>query len=57
MEEHRCKNSGALLFTPGPADKEIINIKNENKDLRKRLSALELLIKKPKKKPRIKKTK
>ena len=56
MEEYRCKNSGALLFSHGPAENEFKEMKKENLELKKRLDTLESLIKKsikktPKKKP------
>lgn len=46
MKESRCKNSRALLFHPGPEDKETIDLKQKNKSLEDRIDALEEMVNK-----------
>ena len=44
MKESRCKNSGALLFTPGPVENETIRIREDNKKLNEKVAKLEKLV-------------
>jgi hypothetical protein len=44
MKEHRCINSGALLFTPGPGDLETIRIREDNKALSEKVDRLEKMV-------------
>jgi hypothetical protein len=44
MREHRCKNSGALLFNIGPREKETLSLKKETKELKERIEKLEAII-------------
>jgi hypothetical protein len=45
MREKRDQNSGALLIFPDPHDQEIINLKNEVKELKQKMGVLERILK------------
>jgi hypothetical protein len=44
MIESRCRKTGAIFFSPSADDLETINIKKENKMLKERMEALEILV-------------
>lgn len=46
MIEYRDKKSGALLFQPSGKEKELLQIKEENKYLKDKLNNLENMIQK-----------